>query len=87
MKSLKEYNQDKYNHWQTNLKESRLARVRQLILAEKPGKILDIGCNNGAFSVQFRQKGWQVFGLDYHIGMISSLTCYLVLVNHSIFSD
>ena len=64
MKEIKKLNNLKYNNWRTNLKESRLKRAGRLILSERPGRLLDIGCNCGEFSAKFLKKGWVVFGID-----------------------
>jgi SAM-dependent methyltransferase len=31
----------------------------------KPGRVLDVGCARGAFLKLLRDKGWEVYGMDY----------------------
>ena len=64
MKTLSEYNLEKYASLQTDLRESRLKKVARLIVEENPGSILDIGCGNGGFSSRFIALGFTVHGVD-----------------------
>jgi ubiquinone/menaquinone biosynthesis C-methylase UbiE len=34
-------------------------------LAQKPGKLLDIGCGTGDTTIDLAQKGWQATGVDF----------------------
>jgi 2-polyprenyl-3-methyl-5-hydroxy-6-metoxy-1,4-benzoquinol methylase len=64
MKTLSDYNTEKFLKLKTDLRESRLRKVSKLILEEKPGKMLDIGCGPGIFSSKFIPFGFSVYGVD-----------------------
>ena len=38
----------------------------------KPGKILDIGCGNGRYSIPFAKKGFDCYGIDFSKSMIKN---------------
>lgn len=42
----------------------RLKKIFELINKEKKGKILDLGCLKGEFSLELKKKEWNVFGGD-----------------------
>lgn len=58
------YNVRKFKDMVIQLKESRLQKVTRLILTEKPGVMLDIGCGGGEFSSIFIKFGWIPYGVD-----------------------
>jgi len=64
MKTLTEYNLEKFRALKTDLRESRLKRVARMILEEPRGRLLDIGCGDGSFSSRFLAAGYSVYGLD-----------------------
>lgn len=64
MKTLTDYNLEKFAALETDLRESRLVKVSRLIAEEHPGFLLDIGCGNGEFSCRFLPLGFRVFGID-----------------------
>jgi 2-polyprenyl-3-methyl-5-hydroxy-6-metoxy-1,4-benzoquinol methylase len=72
MKTLSEYNLEKYASLQTDLRESRLKKVARLIVEENIGHILDIGCGNGGFSSRFIALGFTVHGVDLTESQISA---------------
>jgi len=60
---------EKTSKWDINDKihSSRFEKCQRMILEEFPGndhKLLDIGCNEGIFCVQFLKRGWQCYGID-----------------------
>ena len=63
-KKLIHFQEEKYDAWRMDLKESRLDKVARLIFQEKSGKMLDIGCSGGEFGSKFLDLGWKVFGID-----------------------
>ncbi|MGH9013424.1 MAG: class I SAM-dependent methyltransferase [Acidimicrobiia bacterium] len=49
----------------SDLRESRLRRVAEVVAALPPGKLLDVGCGRGAFgSFVRKQLGWEVHGVE-----------------------
>jgi 2-polyprenyl-3-methyl-5-hydroxy-6-metoxy-1,4-benzoquinol methylase len=64
MRTLAEYNREKFQTLKTDIRESRLKRVTRMILQEGPGRLLDIGCGDGSFSSRFLSAGYSVDGLD-----------------------
>jgi len=61
---LSQENKKKYSNWTADQKESRLQKVRQMILSESPGVMLDVGCSSAQFSSGFVSLGWVVHGVD-----------------------
>jgi len=59
-----EYNKQAFASHRLNLNESRLKKVFRMILEERPGNLLDIGCGNGDFSSLFIKAGWKPYGID-----------------------
>jgi 2-polyprenyl-3-methyl-5-hydroxy-6-metoxy-1,4-benzoquinol methylase len=39
-------------------------RINLIEKHSKPGKLLDVGCSIGTFSIVARNQGWEVFGVD-----------------------
>lgn len=64
MSELSEKNEEIWSKWDEDLRESRYKKVAKLILKEKPGRMLDVGCSSGIFSKPFIKKGWEVHGID-----------------------
>jgi len=64
LKTLSDYNLEKFASLVTDLRESRLRKVTRLIAEERPGSLLDIGCGNGEFSSRFLPLGFTVCGID-----------------------
>jgi 2-polyprenyl-3-methyl-5-hydroxy-6-metoxy-1,4-benzoquinol methylase len=64
MRSLSEYNREKFLSLQTDHRESRLRKAAAMILSEPAGRLLDIGCGNGSFSAGFLGAGFKVTGID-----------------------
>lgn len=64
MNSVSSVNRKIWRQWSFDLRESRYKKVTKLILQEKPGKLLDIGCSSGDFSARFTQLGWDVYGVE-----------------------
>jgi 2-polyprenyl-3-methyl-5-hydroxy-6-metoxy-1,4-benzoquinol methylase len=64
MRTLAEYNKEKFQALKTEIRESRLKRVTRMILEEAPGRLLDIGCGDGSFSSRFLSAGYSVDGVD-----------------------
>ena len=62
--SVTEYNKQTFASNRLNLKETRLKKVYRMILEEKSGNLLDIGCGNGDFSSLFIKAGWEPYGID-----------------------
>ena len=67
---ITEYNKQLFASHHLNLKESRLKKVYKMILKEKPGNLLDIGCGAGNFSSSFIDLGWKPYGIDLDALMI-----------------
>ena len=57
-------NRERFREFVSELGESRLRKASQLILQERPGRMLDIGCGDGAFGRLFVGRGFQVHGVD-----------------------
>jgi len=70
MKTLTDYNVEKFRELKTDLREPRLKLVTEMILEESPGQLLDIGCGAGAFSSRFLSAGYTVHGLDLTEGQV-----------------
>lgn len=49
----------------------RLTFVDELASKLPPGRVIDVGCGSGRFSVRLAQHGWQVVGLDFAGEMIA----------------
>lgn len=64
MRSLSEYNKEKFLALQTDHRESRLRKAAGMILSEPPGRLLDVGCGNGSFAAGFLKAGFAVAGID-----------------------
>jgi 2-polyprenyl-3-methyl-5-hydroxy-6-metoxy-1,4-benzoquinol methylase len=62
MTSISEYNQTK--DFTYEMAESRLRKCSKLIESIRPGKLLDIGCSNGAWGMHWRSRGWIASGID-----------------------
>lgn len=68
---------DNRNLWSSHaidLRESRLQKVVRFIAEERPGRMLDLGCGAGEFSVRFVAGGWEVFGLELVASQASRAT-------------
>lgn len=57
-------NREIWSKWEEDLRDPRYREVSKLILKEKPGKLLDVGCSSGFFSSRFIKKRWEVYGID-----------------------
>jgi 2-polyprenyl-3-methyl-5-hydroxy-6-metoxy-1,4-benzoquinol methylase len=64
MKGVTSTNREIWSKWFFDLRESRYKKVTKLILEERPGKLLDIGCSSCDFSCRFKKVGWDVHGID-----------------------
>jgi len=64
MRSLSEFNKEKFLSLQTDHRESRLRKAAAMILSEPGGRLLDIGCGAGSFSAGFLDAGFFVAGID-----------------------
>lgn len=53
-----------FAHHRLDLRESRLRKAFRLIAELEKGVLLDIGCGDGAFAVQFLPLGWTVMGVE-----------------------
>jgi 2-polyprenyl-3-methyl-5-hydroxy-6-metoxy-1,4-benzoquinol methylase len=71
MKTLSDYNREKFLNLQTDLRESRLKKAARMILQEPTGVLLDIGCGDGAFASRFQELGFTVYGIDLTPDQIS----------------
>jgi len=47
-----------------NIEESRLKKCLKMIMAENPGRCLDVGCGSGEFSSKLIALGWDVYGVE-----------------------
>lgn len=48
----------------TQLRESRVRRAVELLVRDRPGLLLDVGCKDGAVGALLQAYGWRVIGLD-----------------------
>ncbi|MER3446530.1 MAG: hypothetical protein C4291_06645 [Candidatus Dadabacteria bacterium] len=69
--TITEYNRSYFVSHNLDLQESRLKKAYGMILEEKPGFLLDIGCGKGDFSSLLIKDGWKVWGTD----LDSSIVC------------
>ena len=49
----------------------RLTFVDDLVRGDPPGRVLDVGCGSGRFSVSLAGRGWEAVGLDFADEMIA----------------
>ncbi len=61
---LSKEHEDRYSFWNCDPGESRLPKIRKMILSETPGRMLDLGCSSARFSSDFIHLGWSVHGID-----------------------
>jgi 2-polyprenyl-3-methyl-5-hydroxy-6-metoxy-1,4-benzoquinol methylase len=52
-------------------KESRLKKCISIVNKIKTGKMLDIGCASGEWSEYWKNKGWDVYGVDVNEAAVS----------------
>ncbi|MCL5411599.1 MAG: class I SAM-dependent methyltransferase [Patescibacteria group bacterium] len=64
MNKHSQQNKTFFTKWNMDLRESRFKRIIELLVGEKPGKILDVGCSSGDFVAGFADLGWEPFGLE-----------------------
>lgn len=64
--------------------ESRINKVFGLILAEKKGRILDIGCLSGEFLVKLKQRGWKCHGIELSEAYKKALGSNLDVIQHDV---
>jgi 2-polyprenyl-3-methyl-5-hydroxy-6-metoxy-1,4-benzoquinol methylase len=63
--SIASFQGERYSDLPVDLNNSeRLKKIFIEINKEKRGKILDVGCLKGEFSLELKKKGWNVFGAD-----------------------
>jgi ubiquinone/menaquinone biosynthesis C-methylase UbiE len=48
----------------------RYGNMRRIMRHKKNGRILDVGCGDGSFLFDFKQRNWDVYGVD-----ISKISC------------
>lgn len=53
-----------YAGHRVDLRESRLRKLADLLAAERPGRLLDVGCAAGEFAAQAIAQGWRVDGVE-----------------------
>ena len=53
-----------YAGHRVDLRESRLPKLAGLLAAERPGRLLDVGCAAGEFAAQAIAQGWRVDGVE-----------------------
>jgi SAM-dependent methyltransferase len=61
---LSSFNARQFSGWQVDLREGRLRKVARLLLREKPGRMLDIGCSDGVFTSPLIPAGWEITGTE-----------------------
>lgn len=64
--------------------EPRINKVFELILAEKKGRILDIGCLTGEFLVKLKQRGWKCHGIELSEAYKKALERNLDVIQHDV---
>jgi SAM-dependent methyltransferase len=62
--SLRDYQEQVFGDWNTDSRESRVRKVRDLLGQLQPGRLLDVGCSSGAVSAPLQAHGWVVAGVD-----------------------
>lgn len=62
MQSVSEYNKTKTFTY--DMAESRLRKCSKMIETLRPGKLLDIGCSTGTWSMHWKERGWSASGID-----------------------
>jgi SAM-dependent methyltransferase len=67
-----EFNAKAFAELDTDLNNSRMRKVLQLISEEPVGRLLDIGCGKGEFGSFLITKGWKVSGIDLESRQVSS---------------
>ena len=61
---LTAHNKSLFASIETDLREFKLKKAYKMIIGEKSGTLLDIGCREGSFSALFLSHGWKVYGVD-----------------------
>lgn len=65
MNSIAEFQGKRYAEKSPKMNSNeRLKVIFDLVSGERRGRILDVGCLDGGFSVEFKKTGWEVFGCD-----------------------
>ncbi|MBU1121028.1 MAG: class I SAM-dependent methyltransferase [archaeon] len=65
MNSIAEFQGKRFERFSVDMHSNeRLKVMSDLILNERKGKILDVGCLDGGFAVEFKKIGFNVFGCD-----------------------
>ncbi|PIN98824.1 MAG: hypothetical protein COT90_02485 [Candidatus Diapherotrites archaeon CG10_big_fil_rev_8_21_14_0_10_31_34] len=72
-KSVSEFQGERYADLPVDLHfNERLRKIFVMINKEKRGKLLDLGCIKGEFSLELEKKGWNVFGADISSALIET---------------
>ncbi|MEW6670461.1 MAG: class I SAM-dependent methyltransferase [Thermodesulfobacteriota bacterium] len=63
------YDDGYYKDWLDRQKKQRLRmwnrRVKKIISAKKPGRLMDVGCGEGTFLALIQQEGWKICGTEF----------------------
>jgi 2-polyprenyl-3-methyl-5-hydroxy-6-metoxy-1,4-benzoquinol methylase len=72
-KDISEFQGERYASLPVDLHSNeRLKKIFLEINKEKKGKILDLGCLRGEFSLELKRKGWNVFGADVSSALLEA---------------
>ncbi len=69
--NLSEFQGERYKDLPVDINyNERLKKIYVMLSKEKKGKLLDLGCLKGEFSVELKKLGWNVFGGDISSALI-----------------